>query len=333
MHKSVAKKPRPARLPAALAAAPTEALSARLRRVVEERNQLRARNEELLTKWPGRPDLKDRQHPLNPKAKERAGTIERLKETCSHYTSLFHSAPMGYVVLNARGQIQEFNEACARLLGMPQGLLIRQFLASIVVREDVPKFLAHLNRCKAATQSVSTELRLRRKTAPPLPVEVISLPVEDPADHYTRLRTAIVDLTHRRQAEAALQHLQQNYHALVDSIEGLVWEGRVEADSWRFTFVSKQAEKFLGYPSQRWLLEPDFWEHRLRPEDRATVLAARTRALADGKDHVLEYRMINAERATLWVRDSVTPEGLTSARSSFYVMVDKIETPDPSTVV
>src|SRR5438105_2348039 len=306
MHKSVAKKPRPARLPAALAAAPPEALSARLRRVVEERDELRARNEQLMTKWAGLPQLERRQNQLNPKPRELAASIERLKETCSHYTSLFDSAPVGYVVLNAKGHIQELNEAFAGLLGMPQGLLVRQFLTNFVVRDDVSKFLAHLHRCKTATQSVSTELRLRRKTGPPLPVEVISLPVEDPADHYTRLRTAIVDLTHRRQAEAALQHLQQNYHALVDSIEGLVWEGRVEVDSWRFTFVSNQAEKLLGYPSQRWLLEPDFWEHRLRPEDRARVLAARAQALADGEDHVLEYRMVNAERRILWVRDSVT---------------------------
>src|SRR5216110_1231383 len=37
--------------------------------------------------------------------------------------------------------------------------------------------------------------------------------------------------------------------------------------------------------------------------------------------------------AASWRKIADPPEGLTSARSSFYVMVDKIETPNPSTVV
>src|SRR5207247_1659304 len=66
------------------------------------------------------------------------------------------------------------------------------------------------------------------------------------------------------------------------------------------------AGKLLGYPVERWLMEPEFWEHRLHPQDRDRVVAARAQALAQGKDHVLEYRLVDHVRRPIWVRDSVT---------------------------
>src|SRR5580765_2453743 len=100
--------------------------------------------------------------------------------------------------------------------------------------------------------------------------------------------------------------MEENYEVLIDSIRGLVWEGKASQGSWQFTYVSKQAEHFLGYPRQRWLMDRDFWTHRLRPEDRDRTVAARKRALLKKEDHILEYRLTNAERKTIWVQDSVT---------------------------
>src|SRR5205814_1878037 len=135
-----------------------------------------------------------------------------------------------------------------------------------------------------------------------------SAPFENPVLGVTQYRTAIIDITARRQAEEALQRIQENYQNLVDSIQGVVWEARAQPGPWRFIYVSKQARQLLGYPSQRWLADADFWEHRLHPADRSWVLSARARAVSAGKDHMLEYRLIDAERRTIWVRDSVTIE-------------------------
>jgi len=222
-----------------------------------------------------------------------------------HRTGLMGAAPVGYVVLDSTGKIEEMNAAWVQLMGTHSPQASRQYMANCVVREDAGRFLSHLRRCRALKQKTTTELKLRQKTGPSLAVEFISVAVEDPKDKSVRYPTAIVDLTHRRQTEAALSLVQQDHQALIDSIQGLVWEGREQGGAWRFTFVSKQTEKLLGYPAQRWLMESDFWEHRIHAEDRADTLAARAEALSEGKDHVLEYRLLDARGQVIWVRDSV----------------------------
>ncbi|WP_426756780.1 PAS domain-containing sensor histidine kinase [Myxococcus sp. Y35] len=91
--------------------------------------------------------------------------------------------------------------------------------------------------------------------------------------------------------------------ALVDNLDGIVWE----ADpSFRFVFVSKQAERLLGYPVERWLDEPDFWVEHLHPEDRDWASAYCLSAARQGRPHEFEYRMLAADGRTVWLRDIVT---------------------------
>ncbi|MFP2925865.1 ATP-binding protein [Pyxidicoccus sp. 3LG] len=109
--------------------------------------------------------------------------------------------------------------------------------------------------------------------------------------------------------EGALQelsHAQREHDALVDSIDGIVWE----ADpSFRFTFVSQQAERLLGYPVQRWYHEPDFWLKHLHPEDREWAPSHCREAAEACLPHEFEYRMIASDGRVVWLRDIVTVVG------------------------
>jgi len=245
---------------------------------------------------------------LDLESKDLAHTFSQLQSSCLRYAHLFDGAPVGDAILSSNGRIQEINHTGAQMLGMHRAHLMGQFLSGFVLREDYPKILRHLRSCQAGQTRVHAELRLKRRGGPPLPVELISVPFRDPRDNYTYFRTAIIDITPRRRAESAVDRVQQDYQTLINSIEGLVWEGRAQDGSlpWRFTFVSNQAEQLLGYSAQRWLLEPEFWENHLHPADRSKAIEARAHALSNGKNHLLEYRMIDAQRRTIWVRDSVT---------------------------
>ena len=66
----------------------------------------------------------------------------------------------------------------------------------------------------------------------------------------------------RAEAEAA----QHRFRDLVNSIEGIVWEA--DAVTFKCLFVSKQAERILGYPINRWLSEATFWKDHIDPVDR-----------------------------------------------------------------
>ena len=89
---------------------------------------------------------------------------------------------------------------------------------------------------------------------------------------------------------------------ILGDLSAVVWE--MNPHTWEFTYVSRYAEKLLGFPVERWRT-PGFWADRLHSDDRAQILSACERAIAAGDDHLLEYRMIAVDGHTVWVRDSV----------------------------
>lgn len=90
---------------------------------------------------------------------------------------------------------------------------------------------------------------------------------------------------------------------IIDNIDGIVWE--VDADTFRFTFVSAQAEQILGYPLERWLEDPAFWVDHIHSEDREWCVQFCKDAAARGLPHRFEYRMIAADGRVVWLRDYV----------------------------
>ena len=119
----------------------------------------------------------------------------------------------------------------------------------------------------------------------------------------------------RRKAEDALTSARDGlekrvrertgrFRDLVNSVEGIVWEA--DAATFRFSFVSDQAERILGYPLERWLSEPTFWKDHLHPHDREWAVPFCERATGENRDHDLEYRMVAADGRVVWLHDLVT---------------------------
>jgi len=109
-----------------------------------------------------------------------------------------------------------------------------------------------------------------------------------------------------QKALAALGQSERKFQDLVQSINAIVWE--VEVSSFKFTFVSEQAEAILGYPVEQWLGEPNFWASHIHPDDREQAVDycfRCTRALAN---HEFEYRMIARDGRIVWLRDLATVE-------------------------
>lgn len=113
---------------------------------------------------------------------------------------------------------------------------------------------------------------------------------------------------------------QERLVNLIDRIDGIVWEA--DPVSFQFTFVSKQAERLLGYACDAWYA-PDFWASHIHPEDREQTVAYCALQTQAGIDHAFEYRMLSADGRVVWLKDSVTVEvrdGMAVALSG--IMVD-----------
>jgi PAS domain S-box-containing protein len=72
----------------------------------------------------------------------------------------------------------------------------------------------------------------------------------------TRIFGIVVDITDRKQAEAALQQSEERSRTILESID----DGFVALDeNWTFTYVNHKSEQLLGYQAEN-LLGQNFWE-------------------------------------------------------------------------
>ena len=71
---------------------------------------------------------------------------------------------------------------------------------------------------------------------------------------------------------SALEHSEQRYRHLVDSVKVIMWQA--DASTCRFTYVSQEAEVLFGYPLARWTTEPTFWSDHIHPDDRQRAVAS-----------------------------------------------------------
>src|SRR5690606_7130860 len=67
-------------------------------------------------------------------------------------------------------------------------------------------------------------------------------------------------------------------------------------------------EQWLGFPIERWTVEGNLWAGCVHPDDRERLLAETRRAVDQGRDCQIEYRVITADDLTLWLRNLISIE-------------------------
>src|SRR5438445_5113536 len=122
-----------------------------------------------------------------------------------------------------------------------------------------------------------------------------------------RVRERTAELERRNEglqaAVADAVAAQHRFGDLVNSVDGIVWEA--DATTLQFSFVSNQAERILGYPVERWVSDPTFWEDHLHPDDRESVVRLCEKS-PERRGTDLAYRTIAADGRVVWVRDQMT---------------------------
>ena len=172
-------------------------------------------------------------------------------------------------------------------------------LTDFIPPDDAPAFFKFLSRCEATQGSRRAEFSMSVPGHPAKDILLIISPAESTFGQRL-FRAAFVDLSATETRDFGPRLAHENAR-LMDVIDGIVWEA---VSPMRFTFVSRQAERIIGFPPDRWIKDPEFWEKHIYREDRERVVTARAEAIRKPADHVLEYRMVTADRRVIWVKDS-----------------------------
>ncbi|HEY8490169.1 MAG TPA: GAF domain-containing protein [Dehalococcoidia bacterium] len=235
--------------------------------------------------------------------------------------ALLESTDQGLWGVDREGRCTFINETAVRLLGWDRHEVLGRRLHDLAHRRpdgspypwDACPVAEAIHTGRGVTR---TNDLLFRKDGTSIPVEYSALPVIQEG-RVTGAVVAFRDVTERRHLEAerdrlltaeqaaraAAEAMEQRYRDLVQGLDAIVWEA--DAETFRFTFVSRRAEEILGYPAAQWLEEPTFWADHIHPEDREWAVHFCTDCTAAGQDHAFDYRCLAADGRVVWLRDMV----------------------------
>ena len=100
----------------------------------------------------------------------------------------------------------------------------------------------------------------------------------------------------------ALRRSEERLSQLVEKTKIVMWEA--EAESLRFTSISKHASKMFGYPLAQWY-EPDFLISHIHRDDRDEVLAFTRKQSQICDEFDVTFRMLAESGKVLWVQNMV----------------------------
>jgi PAS domain S-box-containing protein len=117
-----------------------------------------------------------------------------------------------------------------------------------------------------------------------------------------RLARGIGDLTALALGNARRIGELERFHRLVESLDAVFWEA--DADGLRVTFLGGRVDELFGAGAEAWLDRP--WGEHITDADRALAVAEVRRAIAEGTDASVEYRVGAPGSDGRWLRDLVT---------------------------
>jgi PAS domain S-box-containing protein len=194
---------------------------------------------------------------------ERKQAEEQLQKSEQEFRDLYDEAPVGYFEYDLRGNITRVNHTLLKSLGYTTKEMIGQpcwkFIVDEVAREQI---MAKLDGVRPP--AVGLERTYRRKDGTTFPVLFEDRLLLDEDGHIKGIRTAIQDITERKQVEEALKESEERYNLAMDASRDGVYEWDLET---REIYYSPGWKRMLGYEPDE--LPDDFsiWEKLTRPED------------------------------------------------------------------
>jgi PAS domain S-box-containing protein len=123
----------------------------------------------------------------------------------------------------------------------------------------------------------------------------------DDKGRAVRIIVAFKDITHRQNSFKQLHIFEERLHHLLRLIPAVIYYCE-PFGKFAITYISDSIPTILGYESQEFIDNAQFWVDNIHPEDRERVLAERGLLLKVGY-HTCEYRFRHQDGSYRWIRD------------------------------
>ena len=250
-----------------------------------------------------RPAISNRSaHTVRLSAERRRLSLEQIRQEWSwlreampeaeasreRYVDLYDFAPVGYLILDRNGCICDINLTGARLLGRTRFQILGNPLLPLIERTDRRKYLEHLSRLRRGQPQTRIELGIAPRGGKPFIAQLISVASRQEGAHAIQFRTALLDISDRKRAEAALRESEERLRLALAGGQMGMWEMDLATGR---AYLDGLEARLLGMEFVPKEFTNEQFIQLVHPEDRETLLQKIRHAIQAGGDFQSEFRL------------------------------------------
>ncbi len=230
---------------------------------------------------------------------ERKLVEETLRESEERFRSAFDFAAIGMAIVALDGRWLRVNGSLCEIVGYCEQELLASTFQSITHPDDLESDLNYTGQLlRGEIRSYQLEKRYFHKLGHVVWILLSASLVRDTQGQPLYFITQIQDITERKQVEAALQESEARLRLALEAAHMGTWEWNILTNE---VIYSDQLGPVVGLPRDTYHLTYEAFLDSVHPEDREYVAQALARAIAEGVNYALEFRVIWPDGTLHWV--------------------------------
>jgi PAS domain S-box-containing protein len=225
--------------------------------------------------------------------RELENTIEELRETTvsrNYLDNIISTMPSTVMVVNDEGIIERVNSALCKLLEYSRDKLVGQRFEEVLADED-SSVLDDAFGAEDSPSIQNQEVRYLSSDGQTVPILFSASRLEDPNSGFSGFICVGLDISRRKEAQAALTESEQRFRQMAENIDEVIF---MYSENWsEMLYVNSQYEEIWGQTIDELKEDPRAFMRGIHPDDRDLV-REKLEKIAAGEEHTLEYR-VNAE--------------------------------------
>jgi PAS domain S-box-containing protein len=203
--------------------------------------------------------------------------------------AIIDSSEDAIVAKNLESLVTSWNRGAERIFGYAAAEMIGRRITLLIPPDrqvEEEQILSRIVRGERVEHFVTVRLR---KDRPPIAVSVTVSPIKNSAGAIIGASHVARDITDQKRMEIALRCSEERLRQMADAMPAIVWSARADGS---IEYYNRRWYEFIGADPRR---ERDRdWMARLHPDDAEPVRAAWARAVAQGSEFRMEFRLREA---------------------------------------